>query len=122
MLRNLGLEGALPLGIGKWRQHFGKKAAPTGQRGGSNIVGKLPTKTGGSPGDRDFGIDLGERLLAVQGQNQVLRGHHGLTLHAFIGARTDVRRDDDIGKMKQGMVWRRRLLIQDIRSVTADVT
>jgi len=65
---------------------------------------------------------LRDGFFTVHREDEIFHGASGLPDNAFISARADVRRADDIWQLEQRMIVRRRLLIQNVRAVTADPT
>src|SRR5687768_13586611 len=63
-----------------------------------------PTKISDDFFDGHLGIDLRERFLAAHGEDEVLHGGGGLTLHALMRARADVRRADDVRQLEQRVI------------------
>ena len=66
-----------------------------------------------------FGIHLRDGFFAVHREDEIFHGAGGLPHHALVSARRDVRRADDVRQLEQRMIRRRRLLIQNVRAVTA---
>jgi hypothetical protein len=66
-------------------------------------------------------VRLRDGTASREKQGQVFDGTGCLPLHALMGARTDVRGQNDIGQPEQRMVRGRRLLIEHVGRVAEQV-
>ena len=71
--------------------------------------------------NRDIRVDLGEGFLAVHREDEIFNSGSCLADHAFVGAGADVRGADDVRQLEKGMIGRRRLFVQDVGPIAADL-
>ena len=118
MLVGGGDEGVV-LGFGDDVKNFGHGEWRVGA---VNVSGKSG-KRDHACGWRRWGeLDgAGDRLLAGEETGEVFNRAGRLALHAFVGARADVRGEDDVGQPEQRVIGGRGLLVEHVGGVGEQV-